>query len=81
MTKPCGSWPENLRAKQFNETQPEFGCVFQQNFAAMVSNPDDLVHARATTPPQSADQAASLKKISDGTWTEPTTDTTLSSSN
>lgn len=73
-TKPCGAWPENLRANQFNESGTAFGCAIQQNIAAMVANPNDFDQARQMPPSLSAPQTPALNRHVDGTWTTPTAD-------
>ena len=76
-TRECGDWSQNIRSNQFNESGPNFGCAVQQNFAAMVTNPEDFEHQRPMTPARSADQAPALKKYESGEWTAPTTDSTF----
>lgn len=73
-TKPCGSWTENLRPNQFNDSGTAFGCAVQQNMAAMVANPGDFEEARSMPPSQSAPQNPALSRYGDGTWTTPTAD-------
>lgn len=47
VTKPCGTWSENLRTSYTNDdVGSNFGCAYQQNFAAMVANPEDFERAR-----------------------------------
>jgi pilus assembly protein CpaD len=45
----CASlgWPDNLGFSPTNVPWENFGCATQNNFAAMVSNPRDLVEPRA----------------------------------
>ncbi len=45
----CGAWPTNLAYQPNNLPYPNLGCATQKNFAAMVSNPADLVVPRAQT--------------------------------
>jgi len=71
-TKPCGAWPENLRANQFNESGTAFGCAVQQNIAAMVSRPEDFEASRAMTSVRSSSQNPALDRYNDGKWTAPT---------
>lgn len=40
---PCGDWTTNLSVTASNVLPPNFGCATQHNFAAMVSDPRDLV--------------------------------------
>jgi pilus assembly protein CpaD len=57
---PCGEWPEDLGASPTPSLQPippaidnrpywNFGCTTQQNLAAAVANPEDLVQPRPET--------------------------------
>lgn len=47
---PCGDWDDNVAADQLNIPYPNFGCAAQQNLAAMVADPRDLVEPRDMTP-------------------------------
>jgi len=49
-TKPCGDWSENLGTTFANDPSPNFGCAVQQNVAAMVADPRDLVAPSAMAP-------------------------------
>lgn len=42
-TKPCGDWSRNVAVTYANNPPPNFGCAMQQNIAAMVADPRDLV--------------------------------------
>lgn len=48
-TKPCGDWSTNLANTASNESSPNFGCAVQQNIAAMVADPRDLLQPRSMT--------------------------------
>lgn len=48
--KRCGAWPEDMTETADNQSYANFGCSQQNNIAAMVANPEDLVRPRATTP-------------------------------
>lgn len=52
-TSPCGLWPDNL-ARNIDVNYANFGCATQQNLAAMVANPLDLLYPRLMTPPSAA---------------------------
>lgn len=67
-TKPCGAWSENLRPNMRNEPMPGLGCAMQQNYAAMVANPGDFEHPRATTPVMSAPQNPAIEEYQSGDW-------------
>ena len=45
----CGEWATNLAEEEKNLPLPNLGCATQRNFAAMVSNPADLLGPRANT--------------------------------
>ena len=45
-TAPCGDWSKNLADDASNATPANFGCSVQQNIAAMVSDPRDLLGPR-----------------------------------
>ena len=46
----CPDWSENIGRDPQNMPSPNMGCATQRNFAAMVANPEDLVHPRGETP-------------------------------
>lgn len=46
----CPDWSENLARDPKNMPWPNMGCATQRNLAAMVANPEDLVHPRGETP-------------------------------
>jgi pilus assembly protein CpaD len=51
VTNACGQWPEDLAGRPFdNQNYYNFGCAQQNNLAAQVANPTDLVAPRAQTP-------------------------------
>jgi pilus assembly protein CpaD len=45
-TDKCGDWSQDLAATAHNDTAPNFGCSVQQNIAAMVADPRDLIEPR-----------------------------------
>ena len=54
VTKECGDWSEDLANTGRNEPYPNLGCSMQNNIAAMVANPDDLVVPESTVPAYAA---------------------------
>lgn len=58
-TSQCGLWPENL-ARNVDVNYANFGCATQQNLAAMVANPLDLLYPRLMTPPSAARRSTVL---------------------
>ncbi|MGB3502635.1 MAG: CpaD family pilus assembly lipoprotein [Mesorhizobium sp.] len=45
-TNKCGRWPDDLTETTDNKHYANFGCSYQQNLAAQVANPNDLVGPR-----------------------------------
>ena len=50
VTKECGDWSSDMSDTSSNEPYSNYGCSTQNNIAAMVVNPNDLVVPRQTTP-------------------------------
>jgi pilus assembly protein CpaD len=69
-TAPCGLWPDDLTDSGQNGNYYNFGCATQQNLAAMVNNPLDLLYPRAVAPPDAARRAAVLQNYDKGTPTQ-----------
>jgi pilus assembly protein CpaD len=53
-TAACGPWPDQFNRSTDNHNYFAFGCATQQNLAAMVDNPTDLLYPRALSPPDAA---------------------------
>jgi pilus assembly protein CpaD len=50
-TGECGRWPDDLLANTSeNKHYANFGCASQNNLAAQISNPGDLIAPRGMTP-------------------------------
>ncbi|KAB2732162.1 CpaD family pilus assembly protein [Brucella intermedia] len=49
-TTPCGRWPDDLASTPENKHYANFGCASQNNLAAQVANPADLLGPRTMTP-------------------------------
>jgi len=63
MTGQCGEWPADLSDNTFgNRNWYNFGCASQNNLAAQVANPTDLIAPRGMTPIDATQRA---KVISD----------------
>jgi pilus assembly protein CpaD len=71
-TPPCGNWPTNLARNWNNQNYANFGCATQNNLAAMVANPLDLLYPRMMTPPDAARRSAVLGNYEDGQATATT---------
>ncbi len=74
---PCGLWPEDIGASLSpsltrvhpnvaNQPYYNFGCSTQQNLAAMVEYPEDLVQPRASTPAYAARRQTVIEKYRKG---------------
>jgi pilus assembly protein CpaD len=48
-TNECGQWPEDLVRTGENKHYANFGCAYQNNVAAQISNPNDLLGPRKPT--------------------------------
>ena len=49
-TNTCGQWPKDILETAENRHYANFGCASQNNFAAQLANPADLLGPRATSP-------------------------------
>lgn len=49
-TDKCGRWPEDLLETSENKHYADFGCSYQNNLAAQMANPADLIGPRKQTP-------------------------------
>lgn len=63
---PCGPWPDQSADNGDNRNYHNFGCATQQNLAAIVANPLDLLYPRGMTPPDAARRATVLQKYEAG---------------
>jgi pilus assembly protein CpaD len=48
-TDKCGSWPEDILQTSENKHYANFGCAYQNNIAAQIANPADLLGPRKPT--------------------------------
>jgi pilus assembly protein CpaD len=49
-TGKCGRWPDDLMNTSENKHYANFGCSYQNNLAAQIANPNDLLGPRKQTP-------------------------------
>lgn len=49
-TGPCGRWPADLADTSENKNYHNFGCASQQNLAAQIADPRDLLSPRGVDP-------------------------------
>jgi pilus assembly protein CpaD len=66
-TAPCGPYQDQLAVSRDNAPYFEFGCATQQNLAAVVDNPLDLLYPRGLTPADAARRVDGLTKYRTGT--------------
>lgn len=74
-TTPCGSWPDELSDTTENKNYHNFGCATQQNFAAQIADPRDLLSPRGMGPVDSQRRSTIIEKYRKGEKTgasEPT---------
>jgi pilus assembly protein CpaD len=48
-TGPCGLWPKDIADTTDNKHYANFGCSYQNNLAAQIANPADLIGPRKQT--------------------------------
>lgn len=65
-TNPCGDWSENAADTAGNRTGANFGCAVQQNIAAQVADPRDLIEMRPSDPPDAARRAQVIDNYEKG---------------
>ena len=67
---PCGKWPADVLTDSENKNYQNFGCAYQNNLAAMVANPMDLLGPRKTGPIDAADRDKVIGdyRTNTGTW-------------
>lgn len=61
-TAGCGPWPDQFNRTSENKHYHNYGCATQQNLAAMVDSPLDLLYPRGMTPADTARRTAVLDK-------------------
>ena len=55
-TDKCGRWPEDILQTSENKHYANFGCSYQNNVAAQIANPADLLGPRKQTPIDAANR-------------------------
>lgn len=58
----CGEWPKNIAPDMANRQYHNFGCAYQNNLAAQIANPSDLLGPRAMTPADAESRENALKR-------------------
>ena len=70
----CGRSWDNLANVYANQGYAEFGCAVTANIAAQVAEPADLLHPRASDPPDAGRRQTVLDKYRQGATTTTTKD-------
>jgi hypothetical protein len=65
--KECGSWPEDMTETAQNTAYENFGCSQQNNIAAMVADPRDLVRPRRSAPSDAMRRSKVFDNYREGT--------------
>lgn len=63
---PCGDWSESYSQRFNGNPTPNWGCATQNNLAAMVSEPADLVGPRDMTPAVASQRTHMLERYRTG---------------
>ena len=71
-TNPCGNWSQDADDTGANLPLPDFGCSVEQNIAAMVADPKDLVAPRDMGPGDAVRRATLTKQYETGAVTAAT---------
>ncbi len=74
MASPCGDWSDDLAYNPSNTAPKNFGCATQNNLAAMVADPADLVTPRTMTASDAQRRGQVLDKYRKGEITATTRD-------
>ncbi|WP_173934432.1 CpaD family pilus assembly protein [Chelativorans sp. Marseille-P2723] len=70
---PCGRWPADLTENYENRHYANFGCAYQNNLAAQVANPMDLLGPRKMTTIDAENRGHAIndyknRRISESFW-------------
>lgn len=66
-TDQCGKWPDDLGDTSENKHYADFGCSYQNNMAAMIANPADLIGPRAAGEIDATKRGKAIKRWQDAT--------------
>ncbi len=62
-TDKCGRWPEDILETSENKHYANFGCSYQNNLAAQIANPADLLGPRKQTPIDAANRETRDRRL------------------
>ncbi len=74
-TGQCGRWPDDLHKTSENKHYANFGCSYQNNLAAQIANPSDLLGPREPTGIDAANRGVVIDTYQNA---EPVFDPTIS---
>ena len=66
VTEPCGDWSENVDLNRDNLPYRNFGCAVQNNMAAMIARPTDVLYPATETPRGAERRTTDQKKHTEG---------------
>lgn len=70
----CGIWDGETARRYANLRSPNFGCATQNNLAAMIADPHDLIEAQPSTAPDAASRIRAINAYREGEVTSSQTD-------
>jgi pilus assembly protein CpaD len=71
-TNKCGRWPEDIGNTTENKHYANFGCSYQNNLAAQVENPTDLLGPRKRSPVDAERRGVVIDDYRNApTWNDP----------
>ena len=62
----CGRWPKDILETSENKHYANFGCSYQNNIAAQIANPEDLLGPRKQTPIDPANRGVVIGDYQEG---------------
>lgn len=65
-TAPCGNWPADIGDTTENRNYYDYGCSSQNNLAAIIANPVDLMGPRQSSSIDAAQRAAVIEDYQSG---------------
>jgi pilus assembly protein CpaD len=65
-TDECGKWPEDISNTPENTNYQDFGCSYQKNFAAQLSNPADYLNPQQSGNIDAGQRLEVIKKYQSG---------------
>ncbi len=74
---PCGIWDSEVTHVRKNIAHPNFGCADQNNLAAMIADPRDLIEPAASTPPDALQRVRGVETFRSGEVTASERDATI----